>query len=135
MSRDGEEEKGVCREFLVYLSNGNWAGAHDLLAEEFSAWFPQLGETISDTENYITKHMESGKLGPYQIHNTYCEYDNWDRTYTVTFQICLLEKVGECSSRNYKIMFFQLDSSGLISSITEFICPEIRKNQEVATSL
>ena len=73
MSRDVDEAKGTCREFLVCLSKGDWAGAHDLLAEEFSVWIPQLGETINEAETYITKLMESGNLGPFQIHNTYCE--------------------------------------------------------------
>jgi len=122
MSRDVDEAKGTCREFLVCLSNGEWAGAHDLLAEEFSAWIPQCGKTINDAESYIKKLMESERLGPYQIHNTFCEYDNWDQKYSVTFQVCLLEKAGECSSRNYKILFFEVDSSGMIASITEFNC-------------
>ena len=65
MSRDGDEEKKLCREFLAYLSKGDWSGANDLLADDFLAWFPQCGETINDAESYIKKLMESESLGPY----------------------------------------------------------------------
>ena len=37
-----EEAKGTCRTFLDYLSKENWAGAHDLLAEEFQHGSPSL---------------------------------------------------------------------------------------------
>ena len=125
MSHEAEESKQVCREYLECLSKGDWSGANDLLADEFSAWFPQLGESFDKAETYIKKVMQAGKLGPYQINNMLCEYESWDRTYSISVQLCLLEKDGDRSSRNFKVLFFEVDSSGTIASISEFLCYQI----------
>jgi hypothetical protein len=121
MHREREQAQKTCYEFWRLLSSGAWYEAQALLSEDFTAYFPQSDETISNPQNYIEQHRRNPQFWSVLITNSVCEYDSWEHEFTVALQMSLQPKEADDGFKLcHVIAFLEIDSEGLIKGSCEY---------------
>lgn len=116
-----EDATQVCITFWNHISTRNWEAARKLLGHDFEAHWPQSHEIFPSPETYVEVNRIYPGEHKIQVLNSMCEYDQRDLSFSVSTQVQIESKMPDGKEMKlFAISFFEIDSEGLISSVTEY---------------
>lgn len=130
MKHEVANAKQTCCSLYHYFDDQEWDKARALLSDDFEVYWPQSPELTCGPDEFIEINRSISVERISKIQNYMCEYDQWDKDFTVSVQIVIKAKVPD--GREAKILivsFFELDRDGLITSLTEYRCKGLTPQQ------
>lgn len=121
MKRESEEATSKCCQLWHLFNDRQWEKARALLSEDFEAYWPQTREHIVGPDNFIELNRRYPGTHKIQIHGSMCEYDQWDKEFTVSTQVFIESTMPDGKDlKIYAASFFEIDRDGFIKSATEY---------------
>jgi len=121
MKHQAEQAKQTAKQLWRFFNDQEWKKAHELLSEDFEAYWPQSEEIIVGADNFIEgsrRHISGYNI---RIQKSMYEYDQWDKVFTISLQVFLESKKHDGNARDHFVVsFFEIDRDGYIKSLTEY---------------
>ncbi len=121
MGRETEEATQTVGQFIRLVAAKDWDAVRQMLAEDFEAYWPLSNEQIDNIDNFIESLRRYPFTDTIQILDLLCEYDQWDKDFTVSAQVSIESKAQDGSvSKAHSVSFLALDWESRITSMTEY---------------